>query len=69
MLRKAEEHFTNQRQFEAENLARLETARRIRQEERDRQDALEASLIFFSKLVGIYIYITFLASTNGRVTE
>ena len=47
MLRKAEEHLTNQRQFEAENHARLETARRIRQEERDRQDALAVSLIFF----------------------
>ena len=47
MLRKAEEHFTNQRQFEDENLARLETARRIRQEERDRQNALEVSLTFF----------------------
>ena len=51
MLRKAEEHFTNQRQYEAENQARLETARRIRQEERDRQNALEVSLIFLSKSV------------------
>lgn len=51
MLRKAEEHFTNQRQFEDENLARLETARRIRQEERDRQNALEVSLTFLSLLI------------------
>lgn len=50
MLRKAEEHFTNQRQYEAENQARIETARRIRQEERDRQNALEVSLIFLSNL-------------------
>ncbi|KAF8813945.1 RNA polymerase II-associated protein [Phlegmacium glaucopus] len=41
MLRKAEEHLTNQRQFEAENQARLETARRKRQEERERHEALE----------------------------
>lgn len=69
MLRKAEEHFTNQRQHEAENLARLETARRIRQEERDRQNALEVSLIFFHKSVGCFFFITLLASTNGRVTD
>ena len=67
MLRKAEEHFTNQRQFEAENLARLETARRIRQEERDRQNALEVSLFFFMS-VGIF-NIMLLASTNGRVAD
>ena len=54
MLRKAEEHFTNQRQHEAENLARLETARRIRQEERDRQKALEVSLIIFQ--VGCFFF-------------
>ena len=54
MLRKAEEHFTNQRQHEAENLARLETARRIRQEERDRQNALEVSLIFFPSLLVVF---------------
>ena len=47
MLRKAEEHLANQRQYEADNQARLETARRKRQEERERQEALEVSLIFF----------------------
>ena len=66
MLRKAEEHFTNQRQFEAENQARLETARRIRQEERDRQNALEVSQIFFPCRLGLHHV---LASTNGRVTD
>jgi hypothetical protein len=66
MLRKAEEHLTNQRQFEAENQARLETARRIRQEERDRQDALAVSLIFFPSQLRLH---SFLASTNGRVTN
>jgi len=55
MLRKAEEHLTNQQQFEAENQARLETARRKRQEERDRQQALEVSLIFFQ---AICVFIT-----------
>ena len=68
MLRKAEEHFTNQRQYEAENQARLETARRIRQEERDRQNALEVSLIFFffPSQLGLHCVV---ASTNGRVTD
>ena len=47
MLRKAEEHLANQRQYEADNQARLETARRKRQEERERQEALEVSLNFF----------------------
>lgn len=49
MLRKAEEHLANQRQFEAENQARLETARRKRQEERDRQEALEVGSSLFPK--------------------
>ena len=67
MLRKAEEHFTNQRQYEAENQARIETARRIRQEERDRQNALEVSLIFLSNLFFFFNHVV--ASTNGRVTD
>ncbi|KAF8160649.1 RNA polymerase II-associated protein [Crassisporium funariophilum] len=41
MLRKAEEHLTNQRHFETENQARLAAARRKRQEERDRLEASE----------------------------
>jgi len=43
MLRKAEEHLTNQKQYEADGQARLETARRKRQEEKDRQEALDVS--------------------------
>ena len=41
MLRKSEEHLAAQRQFEAEAQAKLEAARQKRQEERDRQEALE----------------------------
>jgi RNA polymerase-associated protein CTR9 len=41
MLRKAEEHLANQRQCEAGTLARFETARKQRQEEKERQEALE----------------------------
>jgi hypothetical protein len=41
MLRKSEEHLAAQRQFEAEAQAKLESARQKRQEERDRQEALE----------------------------
>ncbi|KAF4620607.1 hypothetical protein D9613_000259 [Agrocybe pediades] len=41
LLRKAEEHLTNQRQHEKETQERLELARQKRQEEKERQDALE----------------------------
>ncbi|KAF8971112.1 RNA polymerase II-associated protein [Flammula alnicola] len=41
MLRKAEEHLANQRQFEADAQSRLEAARQKRQEEKERQEALE----------------------------
>ncbi|KDR75052.1 hypothetical protein GALMADRAFT_248915 [Galerina marginata CBS 339.88] len=41
MLRKAEEHLANQRQFEAETQSRLDTARQKRQEDKERQDASE----------------------------
>ncbi|KAF8895729.1 RNA polymerase II-associated protein [Gymnopilus junonius] len=41
LLRKAEEHLANQRQFEAETQSKIEAARQKRQEERKRQDALE----------------------------
>ena len=43
MLRKAEEHLTNQKQYEADGQARLETARRKRQEEKERQETLDVS--------------------------
>ncbi|PPQ83611.1 hypothetical protein CVT25_006296 [Psilocybe cyanescens] len=41
LLRKAEEHLKNQRQYEAETQSRLEAARQRRQEEKERHDALE----------------------------
>ncbi|KAI9571564.1 hypothetical protein HD554DRAFT_2320692 [Boletus coccyginus] len=41
MLRRADEHLTAQREFEAEAQARLEAARQKRQEEKERQEALE----------------------------
>ncbi|KAF8198079.1 RNA polymerase II-associated protein [Pholiota molesta] len=41
LLRKAEEHLANQRQFEADTQSRLEAARQRRQEEKERQEALE----------------------------
>ena len=66
MLRKAEEHLTNQRQHEAENMARLEAARRKRQEERDRQEALEVSSNLFPSRLRLHHVV---ASTNGRVTS
>jgi len=44
MLRKAEEQLANQRQCEAETLARFETARKQRQEEKERQEALEVRI-------------------------
>lgn len=41
MLRRADEHLSAQREFEAEAQARLEAARQKRQEEKQRQEALE----------------------------
>ena len=41
MLRKSEEHLAAQRQFESEAQAKLDAARQKRQEERERQEALE----------------------------
>jgi len=41
MLRKAEEHLANQRKYEAETLARLESARQRRREDKERQEAIE----------------------------
>lgn len=43
MLRKADEHLTTQRQFEGETQARLDAARRKRQDEKERLEALEVS--------------------------
>ncbi|KAJ6465111.1 RNA polymerase II-associated protein [Mycena vitilis] len=41
MLRKSEEHLATQKQYEGEVQAKLDTARQKRQEEKDRQGALE----------------------------
>jgi len=41
MLRRADEHLATQRQHEAELLAKLEAARRKRNEEKERQEAIE----------------------------
>ncbi|CAA7261853.1 unnamed protein product [Cyclocybe aegerita] len=41
MLRKAEEHLANQRQHENENQARIDAARKRRQDERERQEEVE----------------------------
>lgn len=43
MLRKGDEHLTTQRQFEADAQAKLDAARQKRQEERERQEALEVT--------------------------
>lgn len=48
LLRKAEEHLKNQRQYEAETQSRLEAARQRRQEEKERHDALEVSHHLYS---------------------
>jgi RNA polymerase-associated protein CTR9 len=41
MLRKAEEHLANQRQYEAETQARLEAARKRRREDKERLETIE----------------------------
>ena len=41
MLKKGDEHLASQKQFEDEAQARLEAARQKRQEEKERQEALE----------------------------
>lgn len=41
MLRKAEEHLSGQRAFEAEKADKLEVARKKRQDEKDKQEAVE----------------------------
>lgn len=43
MLKKGDEHLASQGQFEAEGQARLDAARRKRQDEKERQEALEVS--------------------------
>ena len=41
MLKKGEEHLATQRQYESEVQSKLDTARQKRQEEKERQEALE----------------------------
>ena len=66
LLRKAEEHLANQRQFEKETHDRLELARQKRQEEKERQDALEVSII---QCQGTQIHTEVaVAYTYGRTT-
>lgn len=48
MLRRCDEHLATQRQFEAESQAKLEAARQKRQEEKERQEALEVRYMFYS---------------------
>lgn len=48
MLRKAQDHLNNQRQYESDNQARLDAARRKRQEEKERQEAIEVCLCCIS---------------------
>lgn len=43
MLRKGDEHIAAQQQYEAETQGKLEAARRKRQEEKVRQEALEVT--------------------------
>lgn len=59
MLRKADEHLATQRQFETDAQAKLSSARQKRQEERDRQEALEVSTLtyLFSLASLIYIFV------------
>jgi RNA polymerase-associated protein CTR9 len=47
MLKKAEEHLAVQKAFEAEKAERLEIARRKRQEEKEKQEAVEVRVLCF----------------------
>lgn len=63
MLRRAEEHLSAQRQYEAEQAARMEGARQRRAAERERVEALEVRpshpsyLVTCSKKKIMYIYL------------
>lgn len=45
VLRRCDDHLATQRQYENETQARLEEARRKRQEEKDKQDQIEVGFI------------------------
>lgn len=55
MLRKADEHLATQRQFETDTQAKLSSARQKRQEERDRQEALEVSTLIYLFSLTLYV--------------
>jgi RNA polymerase-associated protein CTR9 len=51
MLRKSEEHLATQKQFEGEAQAKLDGARQKRQEEKNRQEALEVFICLAASLL------------------
>jgi len=59
MLRKGDEHLASQRHYELEAQAKLDAARRRRQEEKERQVALEVDI---SELIRCMILLTCLAN-------
>lgn len=67
MLRKGDEHLAAQRQFEAEALGRIETARKKRQEEKERQEALEVNFLVYLNHAMNFIFITILGRTHERI--
>jgi hypothetical protein len=62
MLRKADENIAAQQQYEAEIQTKVDTARRKRQEEKDRQETLEVNL----KLLVVVSTNECVASKDGR---
>lgn len=49
MLRKAEEHLSGQRAFEADKAEKLEMARKKRQDEKDKQEAIEVCFYLINR--------------------
>lgn len=45
MMKKADEHLQAQRQYDAEKADKLAYAKRLRQEEKDKQEALEVCIL------------------------
>ena len=50
MMRKADEHLQTQRQYDAEKAEKLAYAKKLRQDEREKQEALEvrAPILYFA---------------------
>jgi len=67
MLRKGEEHLSKQRDYEAEAKARLDAARQMRQQERDRIAALEVSFHTLSAINELTLRL--IARKNGRTPQ